>query len=951
MPAISSAPPSGPDPNGHQNRLAEQLSSRATSILLELDRTLLDAPDVDEAFPGIAELTHELLGARCVVLSETTLNPVDGELFRVSCLDSDTHRDNEPIDPHAAGVNATSRAGAKGHEAFLSERLILNGRTIGILTVASANSGFVSGCRLIIGQVAERLALAMRRQSELSRTLNDLRIDDLLCSVTRLSNESLQTLSAEMPSRFGDAVQRLIAFDHLLVTTIDQTRGIVVPRWVYGEDSRESIPMVEMPLAGTATEAVTQLRTGTIITRDAIENEKANLKVLLPSLKAGFTSMAAAPLIHHGQVIGAVIVRKRDGSGYSVEDVRVLERISVHLSSAVQNAIYVAHLRKVAYQKGLLAELGRLAISASDTDSVCGHLHQLLSNLIQFDRIVVAVFEWEQSSLKLQYVRGDSIPGYEQGTAIRIEGNVRSSNRWAAKVSAHKEARLHDPDLPGGLEENVQNSGLLSWIQGPIIVEDQLLGVLSLRSRQSEQYSERDLNLMEQVAAQVAPALAQAQRNEASEQETLTQAHLVELMHALTGASDQEEYFRRLCGQIKALIPLDRISVSLIDRNENTVEYPFSCDGDGAPKERGPIVSLTGTVTEVVVSTGRPMLLHDSEAVHGEETSRARLVALLVSHGFHSGLAVPMRLAGRIIGVLHIRSTRFDAYSQTHLRIASAIGAFIAPAFSRSSRNTPSPAVSARDEVTGTLVDTSDRMEGRLRLDRNPRILPGDLAESSSVPARSGVVIVDNHLLCRQAIETLLSDAPIDILASAGVSETVIDMVVDFQPAVLLWELHVGELNQLGTIREVINRSPETSVLVLSNEDTGVALSSALSVGASGFILKGVSRRELANSIQVVASGGSVIDPILLSHFLNDVVTGGVLAPNPEVQGQLESLDSVDRSILESISRGWTHAEIADELGFTLGTVKNRAMKLYRKIGVKDRAGAAVFAVRTGVIR
>ncbi len=151
-----------------------------------------------------------------------------------------------------------------------------------------------------------------------------------------------------------------------------------------------------------------------------------------------------------------------------------------------------------------------------------------------------------------------------------------------------------------------------------------------------------------------------------------------------------------------------------------------------------------------------------------------------------------------------------------------------------------------------------------------------------------------------------------------------------------------------GPSRSILKQtSPQTSVIVITSYESKEYLRRAIEAGAAGYLLKGMSRESLIDAIRLVKGGGSLIDARLLSELLKEM---GVESSRFQgVEGALEALTPREQEVLSLLVRGLTNKEIATEMHYSVGTVKNVVQRVIEKLGVSDRTQAAVYAVRAGV--
>jgi DNA-binding NarL/FixJ family response regulator len=165
-------------------------------------------------------------------------------------------------------------------------------------------------------------------------------------------------------------------------------------------------------------------------------------------------------------------------------------------------------------------------------------------------------------------------------------------------------------------------------------------------------------------------------------------------------------------------------------------------------------------------------------------------------------------------------------------------------------------------------------------------------------------------------------------------------------------DVRMPELDGIAATRIITGRENAPRVLVLTTFDLDAYVFDALRAGASGFLLKDVHAAELLHGIRVVAAGESVLAPSatrrLIGHYATGAGTGFRSESGPR---ELESLTGSQRNVLSLLASGLNNAEIAEELGITVGTVKSHVNALLRKLGLRDRVQATILAYDLGLAR
>ncbi|MFH1184988.1 MAG: response regulator transcription factor [Chloroflexota bacterium] len=202
------------------------------------------------------------------------------------------------------------------------------------------------------------------------------------------------------------------------------------------------------------------------------------------------------------------------------------------------------------------------------------------------------------------------------------------------------------------------------------------------------------------------------------------------------------------------------------------------------------------------------------------------------------------------------------------------------------------------------------------------------------------VVVADDHPLFREGVlHSLASKAGITVVGQAETGEQALRLTRELLPDVLLLDIAMPGQGGLTTVGQVALACPATKVVmltVLDNEDT---LLGAFKAGARGYLLKGVSARELARVIRAVAGGEVYISPALAVRMLADLT--GVKQPDP-----LSELTPRETEILQLVAQGLTNREIGERLSLAEKTIKHYMTNVLGKLHVRSRLEAAMLAVR-----
>jgi DNA-binding NarL/FixJ family response regulator len=212
------------------------------------------------------------------------------------------------------------------------------------------------------------------------------------------------------------------------------------------------------------------------------------------------------------------------------------------------------------------------------------------------------------------------------------------------------------------------------------------------------------------------------------------------------------------------------------------------------------------------------------------------------------------------------------------------------------------------------------------------------------------VLVVDDQALFREGVVTLLSaHADVEVVGEAENGRQALERVARLAPAVVLMDLRMPVLDGVAATREIVQRHPETRVIVLTTFDDDDELFEALRAGAAGYLLKDVSSEKLAEAIRVAARGESFLQPSIASKVLAEL-NRRPARPTRADRALLEPLSERELEVLRHLARGASNREIAERVYLAEGTVKNYVSSILGKLGAPDRTAAALRARDLGIL-
>jgi two-component system, NarL family, response regulator LiaR len=198
------------------------------------------------------------------------------------------------------------------------------------------------------------------------------------------------------------------------------------------------------------------------------------------------------------------------------------------------------------------------------------------------------------------------------------------------------------------------------------------------------------------------------------------------------------------------------------------------------------------------------------------------------------------------------------------------------------------------------------------------------------------ILIADDHPIVRDGLRAVLSTQPdFDVVGEAESGAQTLQQVTLLQPDILLLDLEMPQGNGVETLAQLAQQGALVRVIIFTAFDTDDRIVEAVRAGAKGYLLKGAPRAELFTAIRVVATGGSLLQPVIASKLINRLTQPVTMT---------EALTPREVEVLALIAQGLPNKEIAERLIITERTVKFHASAILGKLGATNRTEAVALA-------
>lgn len=202
------------------------------------------------------------------------------------------------------------------------------------------------------------------------------------------------------------------------------------------------------------------------------------------------------------------------------------------------------------------------------------------------------------------------------------------------------------------------------------------------------------------------------------------------------------------------------------------------------------------------------------------------------------------------------------------------------------------------------------------------------------------IVMADDHEVVRAGIRRLISfDKKVRIIDEAVNGKNLVELVEQHRPDLVITDIMMPIMNGIEAATEIKLKFPEIYVLMLTAYEDSFHLEKAMAAGADGYLSKDVGAKELIESIHNVTNGDRVFSKSIIKLIQKKYIPDGTYEATPII------ITKREQQILNLVALGKTSAEIAEMLFVSSRTVESHRYNLMQKLGIKNAAGLARYAV------
>jgi GAF domain-containing protein len=380
--------------------------------------------------------------------------------------------------------------------------------------------------------------------------------------------------------------------------------------------------------------------------------------------------LAVEPESGAGRVVGAMTIQSNKPAAFREEDVIVLQIMADQLANAIVNARLFEERERRITELAIVNEIGTTLAQAFRLEDLFEMVHSQVGRLFDADNFYIATYEEgsDQWTSAFHLEDGERQAAAEYGIEAGLTGYIIRSREPVLLRSVQQNAAFHE-------EQGIQYVGerARSWLGVPLVTADKLVGVMGIQDYNQEGlYDRSDLALFSTIGTQVAGALDNVRLLEETGRRAQEMEVLNEVGRAAASVLDPDEVLRQLMEVTKERFGHYFVSVALVEDGHIVFQHGSAIGSASEAKDpewlKGAVVDLgtgQGLIVEAV-KTGQPVLVNDVLA-------DARYLEVEALPDTRAELAVPIKVKGRVIGVLDVQSDRQSAYDASDVALLEAL--------------------------------------------------------------------------------------------------------------------------------------------------------------------------------------------------------------------------------------------------------------------------------------
>src|SRR5215471_4777174 len=492
----------------------------------------------------------------------------------------------------------------------------------------------------------------------------------------------------ELIHSISESLKRVVPHDISGISLYDPDAGVLRAHVL---EYQEALPNFArgnpIPMEGTT--GGLAFTTGEPVFVDKPDLERFNSEYARKTFETGVKSGGSIPLVAHGRKLGTLGIASMREGAFSQEDIELLCQIANQIAIAVENSLNYEEARKA--ERDLAHSLDELNLLLGVANSVTSNLDlrqvfkavaDSVRNVIKCDGMVMTIFDRDAGELRVFALDPTTtiIPPFAEGERVPIAGTPAERAIGSQKTIIVTREELQTSTSP--IVRRVAAQGIQSGCIAPLVSHGTALGTIALVSLKEEAFSKDDIELISQIARQIAIAVENAlnfERAREAEKQAARQRERIELLLEINNkiASNLElrDLFVSISGCLRNILHHDYADLSFYDPETDRMRvYAIDRANDISFGKEDVWASLENTPPGLAIHS-RKTVMRDRPN-YDEFPSESMKRAL--DDGIQSGCTTPLISRDRVLGVLTVASRREAAFTSEDVEMLTQVGVQVA---------------------------------------------------------------------------------------------------------------------------------------------------------------------------------------------------------------------------------------------------------------------------------
>ena len=391
--------------------------------------------------------------------------------------------------------------------------------------------------------------------------------ETIFANIRQLLASTLDT--DQVYDQFAEIVGSVLQFDQLVITDIDAKRNVRISH-ISGVKVEHENYGASIVLKGTLTDQVVQSRSPYLYqgrSRDQIAEEHP---WLLPTVEVGINSWLAVPLMSRNEVIGAIVVTSKAINAFTQRDIDLLIQMAAQIAPMFANARLYGELVKRNAELEALQSVNSALASAGSFQEKTQVIVNEIAQIGDFEWVTFRLPSEHLDNLRLVAAAGTAV---EQSPPLELlteketmaftafrEGKTLVSNQYPSETT---------------VSQAIVDLGMKSMVCLPIIVENRILGLVNVVSRELNNFPSDRVNLLSAFVEGIGALVAKSKLEEELRARTEEMAVVDQVSRILTSTLNIDEVYQQFCAEVRKLVDFDqgRIAIFNEDKSEVTIAY------------------------------------------------------------------------------------------------------------------------------------------------------------------------------------------------------------------------------------------------------------------------------------------------------------------------------------------------------------------------------------------